>query len=36
MAASTARPGTPGGWPFAVRQFRFWLTDYRRTWRSSL
>ncbi len=23
------------GWP-AVRQFRFWLTDYRRTWRGSI
>src|SRR5215470_17904244 len=21
---------------FAVRQFRFWLTDYRRTWRGSI
>jgi lipooligosaccharide transport system permease protein len=23
-------------WGFAVRQFRFWLTDYRRTWRASI
>ncbi len=37
---------TPGGsrgpagprpaWRFAVRQLRFWLTDYRRTWRGSI
>jgi lipooligosaccharide transport system permease protein len=24
------------GWLFAVRQLRFWLTDYRRTWRASI
>ncbi len=24
------------GLPFAVRQLRFWLTDYRRTWRGSI
>ena len=23
-------------WDFAVRQLRFWLTDYRRTWRGSI
>jgi lipooligosaccharide transport system permease protein len=23
-------------WPFAVRQFRFWLVNYRRTWRGSI
>jgi lipooligosaccharide transport system permease protein len=23
-------------WAFAVRELRFWLTDYRRTWRSSI
>jgi lipooligosaccharide transport system permease protein len=23
-------------WPFAVRELRFWLTDYRRTWRGSI
>jgi lipooligosaccharide transport system permease protein len=23
-------------WSFAVREFRFWLTDYRRTWRGSI
>ncbi len=28
-------PATPG-WPLAVRQLRFWLTDYRRTWRGSI
>ncbi len=27
---------TPGSWAFAVRHFRFWLTDYRRTWRGSI
>jgi lipooligosaccharide transport system permease protein len=26
----------PGGWPMAVRAFRFWLTNYRRTWRGSI
>jgi lipooligosaccharide transport system permease protein len=39
MASQTARasrPPAPGHWSFAVRQFRFWLTDYRRTWRSSI
>lgn len=42
MGDGVARPaGTPlpggmaPGWP-AVRQFRFWLTDYRRTWRGSI
>lgn len=23
-------------WPFALRQFRFWLVNYRRTWRGSV
>jgi lipooligosaccharide transport system permease protein len=23
-------------WPFAVREFRYWLTNYRRTWRGSI
>ena len=33
-----AAPETAGGarWSFAVREFRFWLTDYRRTWRGSI
>jgi lipooligosaccharide transport system permease protein len=31
-----ARPGPPPAWSFAVRQLRFWLTDYRRTWRGSI
>ncbi len=31
-----AAPGRPAVWPFAVRQLRFWLTDYRRTWRGSV
>jgi lipooligosaccharide transport system permease protein len=29
-------PARPGHWRFAVREFRFWLTDYRRTWRGSI
>jgi lipooligosaccharide transport system permease protein len=29
-------PACPGHWRFAVREFRFWLTDYRRTWRGSI
>jgi lipooligosaccharide transport system permease protein len=36
MAAEAARGAGPGHWSFAVRQFRFWLTDYRRTWRSAV
>lgn len=28
--------GNAGSWAFAVRHFRFWLTDYRRTWRGSI
>ena len=36
MAAQTAGGTGPGHWSFAVRQFRFWLTDYRRTWRGSI
>jgi len=26
----------PSGWLLAVRQLRFWLTNYRRTWRGSI
>jgi lipooligosaccharide transport system permease protein len=26
----------PRAWTFAVRELRFWLTDYRRTWRGSI
>jgi len=45
MSAQAARPrpapaapraGGPAQWSFAVREFRFWLTDYRRTWRGSV
>jgi lipooligosaccharide transport system permease protein len=32
--ATTTRTTIPGA--FAVREFRFWLTDYRRTWRGSI
>jgi len=38
MAVGTrqfTRP-TPPGAVFAVRELRFWLTDYRRTWRGSI
>ena len=38
MAAGTRelpRPALPGA-VFAVRELRFWLTDYRRTWRGSI
>jgi lipooligosaccharide transport system permease protein len=35
-AEPPARPGSPSAWSFAVRQLRFWLTDYRRTWRGSI
>jgi lipooligosaccharide transport system permease protein len=35
--APAAVPAAPGGrWSFAVRELRFWLTDYRRTWRGSV
>lgn len=30
------RVGQVPAWLFAVRQLRFWLTDYRRTWRGSI
>lgn len=34
---AAAEPRTPvGWWAFAARQLRFWLTDYRRTWRGSI
>jgi lipooligosaccharide transport system permease protein len=35
MTAIAPAPARPAVWPFAVRQLRFWLTDYRRTWRGS-
>jgi len=36
-APGTAPPRlTPSGWSLAVRQLRFWLTNYRRTWRGSI
>jgi lipooligosaccharide transport system permease protein len=35
--APLAPPAAPGGpWSFALRELRFWLTDYRRTWRGSV
>jgi lipooligosaccharide transport system permease protein len=34
-AREFTRPGLPGA-VFAVRELRFWLTDYRRTWRGSI
>ena len=33
-AAASAVPA--GRWSFALRELRFWLTDYRRTWRGSV
>jgi lipooligosaccharide transport system permease protein len=36
-AAPAVVPETGGArWSFAWREFRFWLTDYRRTWRGSV
>ena len=36
-AAPAVAPETGGArWSFAWREFRFWLTDYRRTWRGSV
>lgn len=34
--AGAAPRAVVSGWPFALRQLRFWLTDYRRTWRGSI
>src|SRR5438552_8448564 len=34
-AREFTRPALPGA-VFAVRELRFWLTDYRRTWRGSI
>ena len=34
-AGEFTRPALPGA-VFAVRELRFWLTDYRRTWRGSI
>jgi lipooligosaccharide transport system permease protein len=36
MAVPAPAASAPAAWPFAVRQLRFWLTDYRRTWRGSV
>ena len=38
QAPAAAAPPANGGarWSFALREFRFWLTDYRRTWRGSV
>jgi lipooligosaccharide transport system permease protein len=35
-AGSPAAPGLAGAWSLAVRQFRFWFTDFRRTWRGTI
>jgi lipooligosaccharide transport system permease protein len=35
-AAPAPSPLPVPGWAFAVRELRFWLTDYRRTWRGSI
>ena len=35
-AAPAAVPAAGRTWSFAVRELRFWLTDYRRTWRGSV
>jgi lipooligosaccharide transport system permease protein len=37
MSSPAMPAATPAGrWTFAARQLRFWLTDYRRTWRGSI
>jgi lipooligosaccharide transport system permease protein len=36
VTPAPGRPAAPAAWPFAVRQLRFWLTDWRRTWRGSI
>jgi lipooligosaccharide transport system permease protein len=35
-ARSEAGPGPASSWGMAVRAFRFWLVNYRRTWRGSI
>jgi lipooligosaccharide transport system permease protein len=35
-APATAAPATVRPWAFPYREFRYWLTDYRRTWRASV
>jgi lipooligosaccharide transport system permease protein len=36
-AGRSAAAGPPvSWWQFALREFRFWLTNYRRTWRGSI
>jgi lipooligosaccharide transport system permease protein len=34
-AAERDRAGQAGPWEMALRQFRYWLANYRRTWRGS-
>src|ERR1700685_125979 len=34
--AGPALPGPASSWSFAVREFRYWTTNYRRTWRGSI
>jgi lipooligosaccharide transport system permease protein len=34
--AGTTRLPPASRWSFALREFRFWLTNYRRTWRGSI
>lgn len=36
QAPAAPRGLAPSAWSLAVRQLRFWLTDYRRTWRGSI
>jgi lipooligosaccharide transport system permease protein len=36
QAPAPPRGLAPSAWSLAVRQLRFWLTDYRRTWRGSI
>jgi lipooligosaccharide transport system permease protein len=36
MAATAPAPAPAGRWAFAGRQLRFWLTNYRRTWRGTI
>src|SRR5262249_59431816 len=35
IAAERDRAGLAGPWEMALRQFRHWLVNYRRTWRGS-
>ncbi len=34
--AAGEAPAGPASWSYAVREFRYWMTNYRRTWRGTV